>query len=224
MDVIKQLGNLTKIITWLNLRRVGLLALAALIGLVMLTLYEQRARVVEAVQNRNVEVQSRPVKTNVLTVPIDMQTKIKKIVDDSQIITAVSVLNVDLKLNQRSVIFEYSDSAVITGGWERFYHEHGFTQPIFTTSDKNNSQMVAVINGEFTCVRYDDSVNAALVPETHGVEPMICRISLPPYYGEFSGYLVIGLSKTPTPAERDEIMIAAKALSNEIFLKNVVNR
>lgn len=222
--LIKQLSNITKVVTWLNLRRVMLLTGACLIGLTLLTLYEQRARLVSAVETRGVEVQSRPVKTSVLTVPVEVQAKIKSIVDNSGMIAAISVLNVDLRLNQRSTIFQYSDSPLIINAWDKFYREHGYTQPIFTTSDKNNSQMVSVIDGKFTCERYEDMLSVPMLSDARSAQPEICLISLPPYYGEFSGYIVFGLTKIPTQAERDEIMIMAKSLSNEIFLKNVVNR
>lgn len=222
--IIKQLGNITKIITWLNLKRVMLLTVAALVGLTLLTMYEQRDKITDAVETRDVEINGRPVKTNVIVVSPEMQTKIKKLVDDSPLITAISVLNTDLRLNQRTVIYQYADTPVISEAWERFYREHGYIQQIFTTSDKNNTQMVSVINGEFSCVKYEDTLNAALLPENKIAEPVICRISLPPYYGEFSGYLVIALAKVPTPIEQNEVMIQAKSLSNEIFLKNVVKR
>lgn len=215
--IIKQLATAAKVITWLNLKKVFLLALVSLCAILLFAGYENRVRIVE-------EVGGQAKVTAKFKVSADLQDRIKTYVNSSSLITTMTVLSADLKINERDIVYRYSDSAVLNELWEKKFRETGTARPIFTKDTQNNSQMVSVVNGEFSCTPYAETVNAGIVPEAAKLTPVICRVSLPPYYGEFSGYITLSLVKVPTDAERGELQLEAKRIANEIFFKNVVRK
>ena len=97
----------------------------------------------------------------------------------------------------------------------------GSTQAIFTSSEHGNEQMVAVINGEFGCFKYEDTINYIVAPALASKMPYVCRVSLPPYYGEFSGYLAFGLKAKPDEGKANEVRIEAVRLATEIYFKAI---
>lgn len=211
----KHLATAAKIIAWLNLKKVFLLGTIAFGAIALYTAYEQRARIISVVTHQEKAK---------FAVSTEMQDRIKVLVMNSALIMTVTVLSADLKVNERDIVYRFSDSAVLNELWEKQFREHGSAQPIFTKDSENNSQMVSVVNGEFSCHPFSKTVNQQLVPDAGKLTAMICRISLPPYYGEFSGYLTFSLARVPSDLELYTIQLEAKKMANEIFFKNIVSR
>jgi hypothetical protein len=218
--ILKNLAHITNFITWLTFRKVLLLALAVFVGLTLYTVYEQRARVVALFV---VETEVLPVQTT-FVVSSEMQDRIRALVTKNPLIKSVNVLVADIHLNRRTVVFRFSEDEAANAAFEKMVAEKGSTQPIFTSDAANNAQMVAVINGEFVCQAYKDTINAQLLPSLAATTPTICRISLPPYYGDFSGYLAISLTRVPAEFERLELQQTIKLLATDLFFKDVVRR
>ena len=212
MNINKYLAYATKIITWLNLRKVLLLALMAFAALALYTTYEQRARLFGPAPL------TRP---PAFALSPDLQDNIKLLVSKNPIIASILVLSADLGLNQRVIIFRFSDDPVLNEIYDKRRFEHGDTKPIFNQDAVNNSEMVSVINGEFTC--NPTSPTNVIMPGVERRVPVVCRISLPPYYGQFSGYLSVVLTRVPSLAEKLEIELETKRLANDIFFKSLVH-
>jgi hypothetical protein len=98
------------------------------------------------------------------------------IADD--LLSTVIVLNADLRNNRRIPIYWYSDDPVIQKTLDTQY-SNKFGIPLFTAEEKNNENMVGVINGEFACGEFA-SGNSTLYPGLNGRMPALCRASLPP--------------------------------------------
>lgn len=215
--ILKHLASASKIIAWLSLKKVLLLSTITFGALALFTAYEQREQLVEAAGGAVTP-------TTHFKVSTEMQDRIRVMVNNSSLITTITVLEANLKINERDIVFRYGDDPSVNDNWEREYSKNGTIQPIFTRDSGNNAQMVALVNGEFNCYKFSDTVNKDIVPQNERRTPVVCRISLPPYYGEFAGYLGFALSRTPSPAEQDELQLEARRLANEIFFKNIVNR
>lgn len=213
----KHLSTAAKVIAWLNLKKVFLLGAVALGGITLFTAYEQRAQIISAWTG----VPHTKAKFRVST---EMQDRIRQLVLSSPNINTITVLTADLKINERDIVFRFSDSAVLNELWEKQFSERGSAQPIFTKDTENNNQMVSVVNGEFSCHPYSKTINQLLVPEAAKLTAAVCRISLPPYYGEFSGYLAFSLNQPVSDVELYSLQLEAKRLANEIFFKNIVSR
>ncbi len=59
------------------------------------------------------------------------------------------------------------------------------------------------------------------MPRSHEVVATVCSISIPPFYGRFSGYLNIYLTKKPSPDELTLIRQVARDLSLRIYENDV---
>lgn len=217
---LKHLGHVSNIISWLSIKRVLLLSLAAFSLLVLYTGYEQRARVAALFVT---ESQVLPIQTT-FTVSSEMQDRIRLLVTKHPLIKSINVLTADIHLNRRTIVYRFSEDPAANEAFDKLIAERGPTQPIFTADEGNNSQMVAVINGEFVCQAYKDTINAKLAPTLAASTPVLCRISLPPYYGDFSGYVAVSLVKAPTPEEEQELEQTIKLLATDMFFRDVVKR
>jgi hypothetical protein len=217
--ILKNLAHLTKLIGWLNLKKVLLLSSAALVMLTLYTAYEQRVRVAQLfAEEEGIEL------VYTFAVSAQMQDQIKYLVAKNSLIKSISVLTANIHLNRRTIVYRFSEDMVANETFNKMTAERGMSQPIFNEDDANNKQMVSLINGEFACTPFKDSINMKLVPSLAAASPMICRVSLPPYYGDFAGYLSIVLVKVPTPSEEKELEQIVKQLASELFFKDVQRR
>lgn len=204
-----------KAIIWLNFKRAILMVLVSVLGVSTFTIWEQRSSIVERLAEPQLENAAKPREVKFKVSP-DIQDKIKGLVDRNPLIVGISVISADIRINQKTRVFNYADNPILLSAWEKHALERGVIQPIFTKDEVNNIQMVSVINGEFSCSKSSD-VSPVLIK----ISPAVCRISLPPYYGEFAGYIAFALGNVPSPEEANEIRIDAVRLSTEIFFKNI---
>jgi hypothetical protein len=218
MELFKYLDSVSRLIAWLSIKRVALATLFAFSALVLYTSYEDRVIIINTFSNKIVEDEAP------FIVSPPMQTKIQTLVLRDPRIVSIVVWDANLRLNQRTVVYNFADDPVVADAWAKIFQEHGTSQTIFNTDDKNNLQMISLVNGDFKCFPYADTFNARFVPSGSTKINAECRISLPPYYGEFGGYLSLGLTKLPTGYELEEFTSIGKTLANEIFFKDVIKR
>lgn len=217
--ILKNLANFTKIVKWLTFKKVLLLAVFIFSMLVFYTAYEQRVRVAGMFSKDDTSTIH-----NVFIVSSGMQDQIKLFVQKRELVKSVIVWTADIHLNQRTIIFRHSDDQAINESFMKMIRERGNTLPIFTDDPVNNTQMVSVINGEFACYPFKATINNKILPDMATSTPTVCRISLPPYYGDFSGYLSFSLARTPSTEEQKVIEIEVKHLASELFFKDIVKR
>lgn len=214
MDIQKHVANATKIISWLSIRKVLLLALFCFVALVGFTAYEERTKLARVIMRGDA-----PIVMKRFPISDDVATQIR-LLTGSPLISMIIVYAADLQLNERVIIYRYSDNQFLTELWDKHLSEYGTSHPVFTRDDVSNAHMVSIVNGEFSCRKYSTTINKFLVPKAP--VPLVCFVSLPPFYGAFAGYLEISLTRIPTEIERQSIEIEMKRLSNDIFFKNVI--
>lgn len=131
------------------------------------------------------------------------------------LIGGLQVVNVDFKKNNRSTAyFAFSDINLKTS-YANFQASKIAETPLFTDNEVNNQRIIDLINGEFICVDFKDTQAIKAFPRAGDSIPTVCSISIPPYYGRFSGYMNLYLIKKPTP---DEISLI-RQLSRDISLR-----
>lgn len=208
-----------KIVRVISLKNVAIWTIAALIGIVGYTVFENRAALVSYIVN-GPEVDT-PQTTN-FKVSETSQSRIKQLVDNDDLINSVVVLNADLRNNRRVPIHWYSDDPSIQKSTDSLFGGRYGGIPLFTSDEKNNENIVGIINGEFACGNFTDGGNGAMFPGLQNRMPFICRTSLPPYYGQFSGYITVTLNRVPTPSELDELKVETLNISTEIYFRDVL--
>lgn len=196
-----------------------MLALVTFACIFSLTFFEHRASLLAAFNAAD----AAPQEVN-LVLADDTKKKIEELVIRSPDINMVMIINADIRVNQRDMVYYFTDDPAIDFIVKNYMKIRSAKQPIFSADEKINAQMVAAINGEFGCYKYEDSGTNILLPKVGQYTAAICRISLPPYYGEFSGYLNVMLTHMPDAELQSEVRIEAVRIATEIYFKSIKPR
>lgn len=223
MKIKKALPILDRFVTWASPTRIMMLTFVSLVLIGSLTVFEKRDAIVKGFTDHD-SIEVSISKEPRLELPTEIQEQIIKLVKRSPNITFISVVAANLRANQRDTVFYYADEQNIDLAMRNLMASNGSTYPIFTTNDKSNAQMVSVLNGEFSCQKFADTIFATRLPLAANDMPHICQVSMPPYYGEFSGYILFGLKKVPDKMGMDDLRLEAVKLSTDIYSKTTSKR
>lgn len=208
-----------KVIRVISLKNVAIWTFAALVLLIGYTVFEQRTTIVNYILN-GPEAEAPAAATFALS--DTSKTRIRSLVNDNDLIISITILNADIRNNRRVPIFWFADDAQVQGRLDALFSGRYGGIPLFTSDEKNNENIVGVINGEFACSDYTSGGNSALFPGLENRFPFVCRTSLPPYYGQFSGYVTIALNRVPTQPELDALKAETLNISTEIYFRDVL--
>ena len=136
-------------------------------------------------------------------------------------IAGIAIISADLRQNLRTAVFFYGN------GNTAKYNQQGRLLPIdqlplFTSDDENNRQMVKLINGEFFCVPYSSTIMAHASDEPHNELVAVCRASLPPYFGHFSGFISVLLTIDPDLEKQSELKNRLESLATQVYFRDVL--
>lgn len=224
MDWKILLSVLDKFIPWATPKKLFMLLLACVLTVTLFTIYQKRNDIVSLLTSSSSTRNNIAVPELHLALTNDIKSQIKNLVDRNPNIAYVGVVSANIRINQRELAYFYSDDPIITDQMTAGSWHMGSTQSIFTSSEINNEQMVAVINGEFGCFKYEDTINFIAASGLVTRLPYVCRVSLPPYYGEFAGYLAIGLREKPDENRQNDTRVEAVRLATEIYFKSIAKR
>ncbi len=208
-----------KVVRVISLKNVAIWATAALVGLIAYTVFEQRTVIVNYIVNGREA--ATPAKTT-FSISDTSKSRIKQLVNGNDLIIAIAVLNADIRNNRRIPIYWYSDDDMVMKQIDQSFGSRYAGIPLFTSDEKNNETIVGVINGEFACGTYDEGGNSIIFPTLASRFPFVCRTSLPPYYGQFSGYVTLSLNRIPDQTELDAIKTETLNISTEIYFRDVL--
>lgn len=217
MELLKKLlPVLSKFIAWETPKRLFMLFAFCMISIISYTLFEQRSAIFAASTDN---LSMPPMAVQKIFVPPDINEKIKQLTQQQQNIVFVSLVSADLRVNQREMVYFYSPNSLVNLIHDEALKMRGKTHAIFGTDEGENAQMVAMINGEFACYKYSETSNMRIAPRGNIVAPYLCRISLPPYYDEFYGYLTFGLKSEPDQEQKDILKLEGTRLSTELYFR-----
>ena len=202
----------------LTLRRVFMLLLTGLLISVTALLFENREQLFQGVVAR--ALNSSAISSWDPTE--ETQQQLKNLVRNSAVIKFSMITEVDLEKNRRTPKFWYLDDP--TEDFVRAKANTMLPQAVFDYDPKNTQQMVAIINNEFICSKYSDTVYQRFFPDLGKRMPIVCRLAIPPFYGRFVGILTIGLRHQPTQEELDSVRLEAARLSVEIYLRDILRK
>lgn len=218
METLKSiLPNLGKFLSWLTPRKLLMVTFFFVAVIVSVTMFEQRSLILSAISSGDGMPLPAPAK---IKVPDSLQATIVDYVSNNKKIVFFAVVSSNIRINQSETVYFFSDDELMKQLEADARRNSGSVFPIFTSSQTENSQMVAAINGEFACYKYEETFKNRSVPDGADIAPFVCTISLPPYYGEFSGFLLFGLKSAPLATEIDEFRLAGTRFSTEIYTKN----
>lgn len=213
-------GFLSKLVKTITLKHVGLWLLTGVLIILGYTAYEHRAELFQSATHLtgndtpSVNLVGATFKVSEAT-----KEKVKDFVASNKDFVAMGISAADLRLNQRTTIYFFSleagnGSPQVTRNLDRL--------AFFTNDDENNRQMIKMINGEFHCVPYANTILAKSRPEINRNVSSICRASLPPYYGHFAGFITLYTKHDPSVDQLVELKNSMETFATEIYFKDVI--
>lgn len=206
---------LGKIIRVISLKNVIIWVLTAIVLVVGVTLLENRHTLYKRITDGSEVIQTGAV----LRVSETSQNNAKAVVSNTEVVSIVVVWNADVRNNKRIPVFWYSDDSSLMKQLDAFYTARPHF-PLFGNDLQNNENLVSIINGDFACIPYARG-NASSFPSLAVKTPWVCRASLPPYYGQFSGYVTISLSREPTADEITSLKSDTNGIATEIYFRDI---
>lgn len=211
-ELIVFLNDMIDALTW---KRVGLLSLLAAMMVTMAIVFENRNTIFNRMFD-TLPIEQIPFPWNVSQTSKDELVNLTK----QPIIGGVLLTEVDLKKNRRIVKFWHISDAQFRLEAAQILASL-LPQAFFDSDKKNNEQMLAVLNNQFSCSATGDTVFVRFLPDMQKKYPYVCRLAVPPFTGEFAGLISIILEKQPTQAELDALKIEITRVSVEMYLRDI---
>jgi len=214
-EIVAFLNDMVDALTW---KRAGLLTLLGTFLVVLLMAFENRSTLFDRVyQQPTIEQLTYPweLTDNTKTDLVNLMSQ--------DLVGGVLVTEVNLKKNRRTTKFwsikdpSFKENVAKTVATL-------LPQALFDNDRRNNEQMIAVLNNQFLCTRTEDTTFARLFPEMPKKLPYVCRLAVPPYVGEFAGFITIALSRQATQSELEALKIELTRISIELYLRDVAQR
>jgi hypothetical protein len=199
-----------KALTWTKL--IQLTLFLTILGLA-LALYETREYLHEFTKYPRISQYATPV----YTLGKETKDEINTIVSRSELIVGIVVSTVDFQKNTRHIIYRNTDSSDLKDLYENNNKLLTTEIPMFNDDVTNNARMVDLINGEFVCHPYVNSIDAIINPRTVPYAHTVCSNGIPPFYGMFSGVVSIITSRAPTVTESAQLRELTRSLSSKIY-------
>jgi hypothetical protein len=220
LDKEKVLGFIETLIDTLTFRRVFLIALLTLITLFLNTLFENRKDIVAKFTGSKPAVVEDNITNWTLSEPSKAAlVNLAKTTD----VTFISVTDVDLKKNRRVIRYYYLGDPSIKLE-PSMLQALALPNPVFDYDPKNTAQMVAVLSNEFRCDPYRDTINYRFAPQFAEKLPTVCRLAVPPFVGQFVGFITIATNRVMTKEELNTIRLEVSRIAVEIYLNDVIKK
>lgn len=208
-----KLDNVTQLLKILSWRKIIQLAVFLLVCGVAYGFWENRIVIYNTLKVGAKVESDEPMRINLSTGTLLYLND--SVVKSKDFIAGIQIINVDFKKNIRSTShFTFGDQR-LRGDYEKYQALRIAPLPLFTSVENANQKIINLINGEFTCDDFEKTVSAGTMPGAADYVSKVCAISIPPYYGRFSGYMNVYLLKNPSQAE----LAIIRQLSRDISLK-----
>lgn len=209
------LPHLKKVLSWITLKRVVMLGLGSIVWIFSLTLFENRATLYDAITHKN---GLNKVQTTNLKISDSVMKKIKSAADTHPEVNFIMVVGASIPLNQRELVYWYTNVPQIELDIQDHLKSEGAISVLLGRDEEANVAIIRSINGEFACY---DNTKSLIVKSLNAGTKKVCRVSIPPYYGQFSGYLAFGISKDITPEQLAVLRHDAVQITSEIYFDNL---
>ena len=218
VDTVSNIQKFLNVLTWKKL--IQLLTFMLIIGLTWAT-YENRDVIYGFASQKRIDATS-PHVTELSKATI---LEINTVADKSENIEAKQVILAEFQKNERIIIYTYieEEEKALKDIWAKYSSSSVGNMALFTDNVADNKVVVDLINGEFICRLYSETINVRLAPESAKYVKFTCANGIPASYGRFTGIILLYLKHQPTPEEYDQIKSATRLLSTHIF-ENDLNK
>ena len=208
---IQYLPAMLRSFTW---KRVAMFGAFVLICLAAYGIYENRNHIYASLNISRTQELARSVK---ITVSRENREYIEDRVKRSDLIIAAQVIEIDFPKNARRSSFMFTDSDELQAYYQEYLKDKITDDPLLTNLESENVRLARLINGEFFCLPIEQTVAGRMLPAVHRYVTTICSVSVPPVYGQFSGYVNIYLKRIPSETDLAQIRSMMYDVSARIY-------
>lgn len=218
MDFLNKAKDIIEAMSFLSWQRIfQLFVLVMIIGITVAS-WENRSTIYNSIKV------GAKVETNaplIMTLSSGSLNRIDEAVHSSRLIGGMQVVNVNFKKNTTSTAYFSFNNDAIKVAYSNYIGNKSYDSPLFTNSEATNQRIIDLINGDFGCIQFKDSQQYKEFPAASPDIVKVCSISIPPYYGRFSGYMNIYLTREPSSEELSGIKMVAREISLKIYETDV---
>jgi len=222
IDKAKLLGFIESIIGTLTFKTVGLVALLTMAGLLIFALYENRGEIVDKITQPKSNVMETPQISSDWVLSENSKQSLIGLAKATAV-GIVLVTDVDLKKNRRNVRYYYLDDPTIVLS-PTALQALALPVPVFDYDPKNTEQMVAILSNDFRCDPYKDTTYNRFAPDLAEVFPTVCRLAVPPFVGQFAGFIAVGIRGDVAFNDLETIRLEVSRIAVEIYLNDVTKK
>jgi hypothetical protein len=207
-----------KLVRTVTLSRVLMWVVATALALALYTVYENRGRISAAALSPRM---SNPVG---MTFNVGEESRLvieAKVKGDPSVI-GIAVLSADLRSNEARSVFFFGDDPLLNSVDRNARVAGTNSVPMFTSDELHNTTTIRLINGQFTCQKFQDMLISKIYPDLGTSVKAVCKASIPSYYGYFSGYLAMFLTSVPSTAQEEQLKVVVEKLATDIYFRDVL--
>lgn len=208
---IKIAKSVLAMLSWKRLFKVGIISL---ICIVLVLAWLARGVIFNSKPHANFS------RVPILAIPTQVKQEIDVAVRRDEHILAIQIVTINFQKNIRSETYASIDNSTLQEMYNRFVNNKIIETPLFDDNKINNTRIIRLINGEFVCLPYKDSMAYKYAPDAENIISYVCAIGIPPAYGEFTGILTIYLNNKPDKDLTDKLFLLSRAISTEIYDSN----
>lgn len=163
-----------------------------------------------------------PNDTPLLKINSTIRDEIDDDVKRSASIVGIQIVTINFEKNIRLETYVSIDSAAVQKIYNNYLNNKVVETVLFDEDKANNTRVLRLINGEFICMPYKESLAYRYAPEGIAFVSTVCAIGIPPSYGEFSGIFIIYLKDKPDRDMTEKLFLLAREISVKIYDDNKV--
>jgi hypothetical protein len=152
--------------------------------------------------------------------------ELQNIVNSEDIIVGTTVVTVDLIKNRRIPTYFYSRNADMQLIWNKFAAGgFGGITAFDVGSAKFNDRITNIMNGNFDCRLFKNTIAMQLYPEAEKYGPWLCSMSIPASFdnsGDFVGFVALYLTHEPTDQEKKHLAKLSVDAATIIYHRDVL--
>jgi len=149
---------------------------------------------------------------------VKLGKEINNSLDRAEVINGVQIVKVDLKRNVRYLVHTYWKTPELQKLYDNFSSTRITSEiPVFSRDEVQNARIIRIMNHEFDCTPFKDTLSYKLVPESAEHIAVVCSISIPPAFSDFKGIIAASLSRVPTDFEKNIVKNTLIDISESIY-------
>lgn len=224
----KILEHAPAIMRALTFKRTFQIILLSMFGVLLYMMFDSRVAIVTSIR----AVAVAPPTKNIIQGDAETVIAVKNIVDRSQLISGVQLVNTDFRSNTRTTAYIYADRRDLQLYIDNAVYNRVAPMQLFMNTAagsaeqrllavQSNARLIEIIRAEFVCFPSESTGLGRAAPDYPPIAPYVCAMSIPPYAGKFAGYLNLFLEREPTEDEKVMLRDAASALASDIFDREI---